>query len=219
MDQSEREDCLEAIIMHSAEGKEAETVSILAGALEIDVGEVSALLDTLEKEEDIISGPGGSISLTEKGRATGESVLKKHRILECFFTEMLGMDPDTASKEACEMEHSASEYTINRIGSFISGRRGRCRTGHGAACGNLRAPGECRFTVLDDFEEGDVVRIVGIRAGPGGGRRLADLGIVPGEKIKLVRRLPGGSVLVMIKGCEVAISPEIAGRVMAEKAV
>ena len=93
---------------------------------------ISADLALLEEGGDLVKESDGSVRLTEKGRNTGESVLKKHRILECFFTEMLGMDPDTASKEACEMEHAASEYTIEKLGSFLSVRGARCMRGRGA---------------------------------------------------------------------------------------
>ena len=57
-----------------------------------------------------------------------------------------------------------------------------------------------------------------MRHGPGGGRRLIDLGIIPGEEIRIIRKLPGKSVLVSIKGSEVAISSEIAGRIVVDKA-
>jgi len=219
MDQSEREDYLEAVIMHSAEGKGAGTISFLSGVMERDADQVGEDLRYLENEGDLVIEEDGSVSLTEEGRSTGESVLKKHRILECFFTEMLGMDPDTASKEACEIEHAASEETVNKIGNLLSGSGLRCRGrryGPGFIEGNF--PGrQCRFDVIDDFSEGDRLKVVGMRHGPGGGRRLIDLGIVPGEEIKIVRRLPGRSIILSVKGSEVAISREIAGRVMVEK--
>ncbi|MBN1431321.1 MAG: FeoA domain-containing protein [Methanomicrobiaceae archaeon] len=219
MDQSDREDYLEAVIMHSAEGRGAETLNFLSGLMDRDADQIGADLRVLEKEGDLVIEEGGSISLTEEGRSTGESVLKKHRILECFFTEMLGMDPDTASKEACEIEHAASEATVNKIGNLLSGSGVRCRgRRHGPGFVETHFPKkECRFDVIDDFSEGDILKVVGMRHGPGGGRRLIDLGIIPGEEIRIVRRLPGRSVLVSVKGSEVAISPEIAGRVVVEK--
>lgn len=219
MDQSDREDYLEAVIMHSAEGKGAETLSFLSGLMERNADQIGEDLRFLEKEGDLVIKDDGSISLTEKGRSTGQSVLKKHRILECFFTEMLGMDPDTASKEACEIEHAASEETVNKIGNLLSGSDLRCRgRRHGPGFTEAHLLGrQCRFDVIDGFSEGDRLKVVGMRHGFGGGRRLIDLGIVPGEEIRIVRRLPGRSVLISVKGSEVAISQEIAERVMVEK--
>lgn len=219
MEQSEREDYLEAIIMHSVEGKGRETSALLSSVTGKDEEEVVMFISALEEDGDLLTEDDGSILLTDKGRSTGESVLKKHRTLECFFTEMLGMDPDTASREACEIEHSASDYTINKLGRFLSGRGARCRAGNRADRTGGHFPGKlCNYKVIDDFEEGEVLRVVGMRGGPGGGRRLIDLGIVPGEEIRIIRKLPGKSVLVLVKGSEVAISSEIVGRVVVERA-
>ena len=219
MEESEREDYLEAIIMHSAEGHGAGALHLLSGVLDRSEDQIAADLAALEESGDLKIGSEGSVTLTEKGRATGESVLKKHRVLECFFTEMLGMDAETASKEACEMEHSASEYTIDKIGNLLSGSGIRCRgRRHGMGFIERHSQGKlCNLNVLDDFDEGDYLKVLGMRHGPGGGRRLIDLGMIPGEEIKIIRRLPGRSVLVLVKDSEVAISQEIAGRVIVEK--
>ena len=219
MDQSDREDYLEAIIMYSAEGHGAGTFLFLSGVLDRSEDRIATDLTALEESADLKIGNDGSVTLTEKGRATGESVLKKHRVLECFFTEMLGMDAETASKEACEMEHSASEYTIDKIGNLLSGSGIRCRgRRYGMGFTERHSQGRpCHFDVLDDFKEGDRLKVLGMRHGPGGGRRLTDLGMIPGEEIQIIRRLPGRSVLVLVKDSEVAISREIAGRVIVEK--
>lgn len=219
MDQSDREDYLEAIVMHSVEGRGAGALRFLSEILEMSEDRIRSDLGVLEKGGDLVIDGDGSVRLTEKGRSTGESVLKKHRVLECFFTEMLGMDAETASKEACEIEHAASEDTINKIGKLLSGSGIRCRgrrSGSGFGVHHSHGP-RCLFNVLDDFDEGERLKVIGMRHGPGGGRRLVDLGIIPGEEIQIIRRLPGKSVLVSVKGSEVGISPEIAGRIIVEK--
>lgn len=219
MDKSDREDYLEMIIMHSAEGCGDETLSYLSGLLERDVEQIQEELHILEDMGDLEIEEDGSVSLTEKGRIGGESVLKKHRILECFFTEMLGMDPDTASKEACEIEHAASEDTVEKIGSLLTGSGPRCRGWRdGSGFAENRLPGrQCRFNVINNYTEGDRLKVIGMRHGHGGARRLIDLGIIPGEEIRVVRRLPGGSVLISVKGSEIAISREISRKVHVEK--
>lgn len=84
-----------------------------------------------------------------------------------------------------------------------------------------RPPGRARHCrgrdacTLLDCKEGDTVRVAMIR-GPRRNRRLLDLGIFPGEIVQIRRKLPNHSVVVRVKGCDIAISPEIAMSIIVE---
>jgi DtxR family Mn-dependent transcriptional regulator len=77
-----------------------------------------------------------------------------------------------------------------------------------------RCRGRSACTLLD-CEEGDTVRVAMVR-GARRNRRLLDLGIFPGEIVQIRRKLPNLSVVVRVKGCDIAISPEIAASVIVE---
>ena len=47
-------------------------------------------------------------------------------------------------------------------------------------------------------------------------RRLEDIGLLPGESLTLRRRLSNGSVVVEVKGSEVALSAEVAACILVE---
>jgi DtxR family Mn-dependent transcriptional regulator len=47
--------------------------------------------------------------LTGKGMALAQRVVRKHRLLERFFYDYLGMDLGKVHDEACRMEHSLSD--------------------------------------------------------------------------------------------------------------
>ena len=166
-------------------------------------------LTHLESSGDIIRGPGDTVRLTEQGQKTAECVLKKHKILECFFTEMLGMDQDTASEQACRIEHDASDETISRLNQYLSCPR-RCRKERHRPC--VQA---CDFRPLSFYKEKETVRVALIR-GPRRMGRLNDIGVIPGEEITIQRKLSNGSLVVTIKGSDIAISPEIAASVLVE---
>ena len=54
------------------------------------------------------------LHLTDAGREVAEQIYEKHR----FFTEMLtnaGVDPITAERDACRIEHVISEETFERL--------------------------------------------------------------------------------------------------------
>ena len=61
----------------------------------------------------------GFITLTEKGRQIADDILDRHRIISAFF-ESIGVDEETASEDACRIEHVVSNETIDAIKRFIS---------------------------------------------------------------------------------------------------
>lgn len=56
----------------------------------------------------------GEITLTDKGRAYGERILNRHRVLRGFLVDILGVDMEVANEEACMMEHTISQDTMDK---------------------------------------------------------------------------------------------------------
>jgi DtxR family Mn-dependent transcriptional regulator len=46
---------------------------------------------------------------------------------------------------------------------------------------------------------------------------LLDLGVIPGELITLKRKLDNNAVVISVKGCDIALSPEITASIMVEQ--
>jgi len=63
---------------------------------------------------------------------------------------------------------------------------------------------------------GEVVKIVAIRAGWGLTRRLADMGVLPGTTVKVVRGHMPGPVVVEVKGSRLALGHGMAHKIMVE---
>ena len=203
------EDYLEWILENRIDSLEEDTLQVLSQKFDRSRDMVQNDLKHLEDAGDIILGPGTAVELTEQGRKTAECVLKKHKILECFFTEMLGMDQDAASRQACRMEHEASDETISRLNRYLSRPR-RCRQERHHPCAQT-----CDLKPLSFHKEKETVRVALIR-GPRRMGRLNDIGVIPGEEITIQRKLSNGSLVVTIKGSDIAISPEIAASVLVE---
>ncbi|WAI01063.1 metal-dependent transcriptional regulator [Methanogenium organophilum] len=210
MQPSDHEDYLELILENRIESLEEDTLQLISQKCEKNIDVVLADFRLLEESGDIILGPGTAVRLTEQGQRTAECVLKKHKTLECFFTEMLGMDPDTASQQACRMEHEATDDTISRLNQYLSRPR-RCRQERHRPCAQI-----CEdLKPISSYQEKETVRVALIR-GPRRLGRLNDIGVIPGEEITIQRKLANGSLVVTIKGSDVAISPEIAASVLVE---
>jgi DtxR family Mn-dependent transcriptional regulator len=212
MDPSVREDYLESLCNMEIEPDRPASIEELAAFLDRDISSVTKDILELVHSGDLSIADEGSITLTTKGRQEGMRVVRKHRILECFFTEMLGMEPDAASRDACVLEHDLPDEAVQKLKNLISG----CPPGKYAPCAR-RGCARTLLPTLLDVEEGSEV-IVRDLMQKGRSHRLADLGILPGEHIVLRRKLSNKSVVVEVKGCDIALSPEIAGLVLVEKA-
>ncbi|MBQ4569575.1 MAG: metal-dependent transcriptional regulator [Ruminococcus sp.] len=60
----------------------------------------------------------GYLWLTDVGREVAEKIYDRHRVLTQFLTS-LGVDSDTASRDACKMEHVISDTTLEAIKSHL----------------------------------------------------------------------------------------------------
>ncbi len=221
MEITECEDYLEAIINNSVDGITPDSLKILADALNKDVSEIEGGLNALRDEGFIRISDAGAyreIKLTHSGRKLGECTIKKHLVLESFFTEILGMDSDSASKEACVLEHGASPDTIKRLKNYIRERGARHRLhARNAYEGDGDDWHEGMGRNLSEFDEDDAVKILFTEGGSRRTDRLCDMGLIPGETITIKRKLSNGAMVVAIKSSEVGISPEIVRLVFVEK--
>lgn len=82
---------------------------------------VSRAVGLLKSGEYITIDDDGHIHLTELGRKTAEKIMGRHTVLTQMLIS-LGVDPETASSDACKMEHVISDTTFeaikNHMGSY-----------------------------------------------------------------------------------------------------
>jgi DtxR family Mn-dependent transcriptional regulator len=203
-----REDYLEAIQQFSEKNAHPPRYEELAAVLGKPESGVRSDIEDLVSSGDVSMLPGGVITLTGQGKQTGESVIKKHETLQCFLSEILGMDSSSASDEACMLEHAVSDETIDRLGQLIVKQN--------CARKVRRGEDDCQCPSISDCAEGENVIIHCIH-GRACAKRLLDLGMVPGERASIKRKLPNGALVVQVKGCDVALSPEIASAIGVER--
>lgn len=56
----------------------------------------------------------GFLVLTDSGKDVAEKIYERHTLLTEFFVK-LGINPETASDDACKIEHHLSDETFNAI--------------------------------------------------------------------------------------------------------
>ena len=127
---------LEAIFYIAAEG-DVVRPSRLAHWLDVRPPTVTNALARLLRDGWIDSHDDRSVTLTDKGVDTASALVRRHRILERWLTQVLGFDWASADDEAERLSSSISDELIDRIdaslnfpstcphGNVIPGRRRR----------------------------------------------------------------------------------------------
>ena len=88
----------------------------------IDVGEemgyskpsVSRAMSILKQGGYIVIEPDGSIVLTDTGREIAEKIYARHTLITNFLIS-IGVDKETATEDACKMEHGISDASFEAI--------------------------------------------------------------------------------------------------------
>jgi len=75
---------------------------------------VSRAISLLKSGNYVLMDKHGYLSLTEEGRQIAEKIYERHTLLTQFLMQ-LGVDRQTASTDACRMEHIISDASFEAI--------------------------------------------------------------------------------------------------------
>ncbi len=131
--------------------------------------------------------PYHGVQLTLKGRQAALDVVRRHRLLETYLAEAVGLGWDEVHDEAERLEHHLSERLEARIDSLLGFP---ATDPHGDPIprdGANLAPGPTLLQ-MPAGSEGTVSRVSD--RDPEQLRYLRDLGIIPGARITVIEHLP-----------------------------
>jgi DtxR family transcriptional regulator, iron-dependent repressor len=157
------------------------------------------------------------IELTSKGMRAAESIVRRHRIMERWLTDALGLDWVTADAEAARLEHAVSDVVEKRLYEVL-GRPATCPHGNPIPGHSSAVPREVRLSGLAAGEQATVTRVseVAEREAP---RLLAYLhqrDLTPGQKVSVAEADDVGKTLrVRVGKKHVTLSHETASKVWA----
>lgn len=112
------EDYLEAILVLEDQIENVRSVDV-ASYLGFSKPSVSHAVKLMEQKGLIRLNSSKILHLTPEGEEIARSTYQRH----CFFTEMLegiGVDKQTATEDACRIEHVISEKTFQAIKEFYN---------------------------------------------------------------------------------------------------
>src|SRR5438034_298483 len=87
----------------------------LALAMSVAPGTATAMVKTLAEAGLVDYEPRGGVRLSGKGEKLALHVLRRHRLVELFLVEVLGLDWSEVDPEAEELEHAISDKVMERI--------------------------------------------------------------------------------------------------------
>ena len=110
------EDYLEAILMIQERKGYVRSIDI-AEELQFSKASVSIAMKKLRENGYVSVDHAGKITLLKPGREIAERIYERHKVLTSLF-ERLGVNHDTAAKDACKVEHDLSPETFNALKKF-----------------------------------------------------------------------------------------------------
>src|SRR5215210_7869630 len=101
----------------------------IARAMQLSAPTVHEMLGRLEQDGYVARDDDRSVTFTEEGRRHAEEVVFRHRLIERFLTDVLGIAWDEVHEEAERLEHAMSPVLQERMAAAI-GDATTCPHGH-----------------------------------------------------------------------------------------
>ncbi len=172
------------------------------------------------EQAGLVAVSGDRVALTQAGEARARDLVRRHRLTERLFHDLLSAGEETAEAQACEFEHILSPEATESVCTLL---------GHPPTCphGKPVPPGRC----CGAFERTLRPLVTGLRSFPLGAKgrivfiapkfhdrmdRLAALGVTPGSTLRLHQRSP--SFVIEVGETTIALDPEIANEVYVKPA-
>jgi DtxR family Mn-dependent transcriptional regulator len=157
------------------------------------------------------------IELTPRGRRMAEAIVRRHRIMERWLTDGLGLDWVTADTEAARLEHAVSDVVEKRLYEVL-GRPKTCPHGNPIPGYSQAAPREARLASLAAGVRAGISRVseVAEREAPLLLAYLHKRDLTPGREITVIETDEEGKTMRVRMGKrEVTLSHETASKVWA----
>ena len=181
------EDYLKCILQEQQMHSGLVPMDRIAGALGVASGTVTAMVKALSESGLVEYEPYSGVSLTEAGSQLATHVLRRHRLIELFLVEVMGMDWGEVHEEAEDLEHAVSERLVERMDVML---------GHPAVDPHgdpIPSPQgvlqEHNHHDLLDCQEGCRLRVTRVRDQTSGFLRLVEKrGLRPGTFLQVIER-------------------------------
>lgn len=136
-------------------------------------------------------GPRKELTLTSKGHQIAEVMARRHRLLERWLTDTLGLDWTEAHEEAHRLEHALSPRVEDRLAEML-GMPSTCP--HGNPIPGMPRPPRVELFPLNQAKEGATVVVERITEEAEADKKLLEYlwrnDVRPGRRLRIVEVAP-----------------------------
>ncbi len=213
---------LEIIYMMAAE-RQPVIGARLAESLHVSRPTVTATLKRMVREGLIKTSAHKEIQLTAKGQGIAEHLQRRHRVVERWLTDVLGLDWAKSDAEAHQLEHAMSDEVAELLNKHL-GYPATCPHGNPIP-GNVRMPygDNDKVFQLSNAKEGAHLQVTRVSEYAENVAELLDYlgsrGVVPGAHLTVSEIAPlEGPLTFKIRDRVISMSRQVAGFVWVKRA-
>lgn len=221
------EEYLKAIYSINEEGRPAKTTE-LARRLKVSPPSVTQMLKRLADEGLVEYSPYRGVILTGRGAALAQRIVRKHRLLERFLHDFLGLRKEKVHEEACRLEHGLSDEAAAALCRALK-RPTTCPDDNKPIppCTlEVESCDECEtasfeesrlLTQLSNLKPGEEGIVAFVKGGKRARQRLLDMGLTKGARVRVINAAPfRGPLEIEVRGSTLALGRGLAGNVYVE---
>ncbi|GAB4239658.1 MAG: metal-dependent transcriptional regulator [Candidatus Methylacidiphilales bacterium] len=192
-------------MLHEQDPESPVALGALAAALGVTAGTVTTMIKMMAAADLVRYHARRGVELTARGRRLALHVLRRHRVIELYLVERLGMDWAEVHEEAEILEHAISDRVLKKMEEVLGDTS---HDPHGAPI-----PGDSgewadprKLTALNACPPGSTVTIAQVRQQE---RDVLDFlsrhGLRPGALIEVVRVDPKAGIVEVRRGRNEAV--------------
>jgi DtxR family Mn-dependent transcriptional regulator len=224
------EEYLEAIYAYNEQCELAKNQD-LSERLRISPPSVTQMIKKLADEGLVTYEPYKGVILTGKGTAEAQKIVRKHRLLERFLHDSLGLQNEKVHLEACRMEHGLGDEaaaalcdTLKNPGTCPDDGKpipactlnvedcAQCKKARESSSGQLKL-----LTQLSNLRPGEEARVAFNKGAGNASHRIMDMGLCSGTTVKVLKAAPfHGPIEVSVRGTVLALGRELADKIYVE---
>jgi DtxR family Mn-dependent transcriptional regulator len=206
------EEYIEAIWQITRKKPQAKTCEI-AEQMRVAPASVTEMLQRLDSDGFVVYEKYKGAALTPKGEAIGAKMKRRHRLLERFLVDIIGLGVSQSHDEACRLEHTLSDESERKICQMLN-NPSTCPDGEPIpSCGeDCQSCAGSPSVPLDRLAPGTKCSISHlICQDPDRIRRVIAMGLVPGRSLCVESFLPmDGPLIIQIDDSKIALAREYA---------
>ncbi len=189
-------------------------------------------ISIVEKEKDHVSGKGiddaiikelkthkliskdkSGFQLTRKGKEAAEGVIRRHRLSERLFHDLIRMNKRNMESPACQFEHLLISGEVEEGVCTLLGHPRECPHGRsipkGRCCKERREKTGRLIHSLSEMKSGQKGKVVYLQTQDHNMlKKLMAMGVLPGRTVNLIQRSP--SFVFSIGRIQIVVDKEIA---------